>query len=160
MTTLLDLIKEGEALSVAQLAEILGQTAAEVEAELAQLRAAGKFLGWRPVLHPDAFGDEVVRAAIEVRITPEREGGFDRLAERISRFEEVESCWLMSGAYDLQVIVRGKSLNAVASFVSTRLSTIDGVLATATHFMLRPYKEQGFLLERDQRDADKPQVSP
>ena len=100
-----------------------------------------------------------MRAVIEVKISPEREGGFDRMAQRISKFEEVEACHLMSGAYDLMVIVQGKNLHAVASFVSERLSTIEGVLSTATHFLLRSYKEHGHLLTNESEDTEKPPVS-
>ena len=91
--------------------------------------------------------DGEVKSVIEVKISPEREGGFDRLAHRISMFDEVEACHLMSGAYDLLVIVKGKNLHSVATFVSERLATIDGVLSTATHFLLRSYKEHGHMLE-------------
>jgi len=97
---------------------------------------------------------------IEVKISPEREGGFDRLSLRISRFDEVESCYLMSGGYDLLVIVAGKNLRSVATFVSERLATIDGVLSTATHFLLRAYKEQRHLLVEESSASDKPAVSP
>ena len=110
-------------------------------------------LGWVPLLHPSHKERESVRAVIEVKISPEREGGFDRMAQRISKFEEVEACHLMSGAYDLMVIVQGKNLHAVASFVSERLSTIEGVLSTATHFLLRSYKEHGHLLTSDSEDS-------
>ena len=96
---------------------------------------------------------------IEVKISPEREGGFDRLAHRISKFEEVEACHLMSGAYDLLVIVKGKNLRSVATFVSERLATIDGVLSTATHFLLRSYKEHGHLLSSAGESSEKPAVS-
>ena len=96
---------------------------------------------------------DLVRAVIEVKISPEREGGFDRLSHRISKFEEVEACHLMSGAYDLLVIVQGKNLHTVATFVSERLATIEGVLSTATHFLLRSYKEHGHLLSRMGRIA-------
>jgi DNA-binding Lrp family transcriptional regulator len=157
---ILKLLLEGEALDSAQMAEILGVSLATIEAGLSALREERVLLGWRPVLHPSAAGEHVVRAIIEVKVTPERDGGFDRIAERISRFEEVETCYLMSGSYDLLIIVRGKNLHDVASFVSTRLATIGGVLSTATHFMLRPYKEQGYVLEREHRDSDKPSVSP
>ncbi|MGB0742969.1 MAG: Lrp/AsnC family transcriptional regulator, partial [Opitutales bacterium] len=103
---------------------------------------------------------ELVRAVIEVKIKPEREGGFNKLADRISRFDEVESCYLMSGAYDLLVFAVGNDLREVASFVSERLSTVEGVLSTATHFMLRAYKEQGHLLLAPSEGNDKPAVSP
>jgi DNA-binding Lrp family transcriptional regulator len=101
-----------------------------------------------------------VRAVIEVRITPERGGGFNRLAERISRFDEVESCYLMSGGYDLLVFVSGSSLQKVAAFVSEKLSTVDGVLSTATHFMLRSYKEDGFLLDVKSAENNRLKVTP
>src|SRR5205085_2965324 len=102
----------------------------------------------------------VVRAVIEVRITPERGGGFNRLADRISRFDEVESCYLMSGGYDLLVFVGGSSLQKVAAFVTEKLSTLEGVLSTATHFMLRSYKEHGFLMAIKAEDPERLKVSP
>lgn len=160
MATVLQVLLENENLSTEQIAKILGTDIASVEKELARLKEEKILLGWRPVFHPDAAGANQVRALIEVRITPEREGGFDRIAERIARFPEVETCYLMSGSYDLMVIVRGPDLNTVARFVSARLSTINGVLSTATHFMLSAYKEQGYLLETKQTDSDKPSVSP
>ena len=86
-----------------------------------------------------------VHAVIELKITPQRDCGFGRIAERISKFEQVEACFLMSGAYDLLVFVRGDSLQDVAQFVAQDLSTLDGVLSTATHFMLRTYKSGGIL---------------
>ena len=120
----------------------------------------GVLLGFRPVLNLADEDSGVVRAVIEVRITPERGGGFNRLAERISRFDEVESCFLMSGSYDLLVFVNGGSLQRVAAFVSEKLSTLEGVLSTATHFMLRSYKEQGFLMEVKTEEADRLKVAP
>ena len=107
--------------------------------------------------HEDAG---TVRAVIEVRITPERGGGFNRLAERISRFDEVESCYLMSGGYDLLVFVTGSSLQKVAAFVSEKLATIEGVLSTATHFMLRSYKEHGFMLDVPAQENERLKVAP
>ena len=95
-----------------------------------------------------------------MKITPEREGGFNRLAQRIARFDEVESCYLMSGSYDLLVVVRQSTLHKVAAFVSERLSTIEGIVSTATHFMLRAYKEQGFLIEQPKEDKERLDVSP
>ena len=86
-----------------------------------------------------------VHAVIELKITPQRDSGFGRIAERISKFEQVEACFLMSGAYDLLVFVRGESLQDVAQFVAQDLSTLDGVLSTATHFMLKTYKSGGVL---------------
>lgn len=160
MNPVLKLLLEGENLSPAQLSEILGMPPAEVDAELKDLERKGILLGWRPVISPNADIENLVRAVIEVRITPERGGGFDRHAERISRFDEVESCYLMSGGYDLLVIARGQTLQQVASFVTERLSTIEGVLATATHFLLRSYKEQGYLLTARRGEKSRPDITP
>jgi len=159
MSNLLDILQETADPNPAKIAKILGLTVEEVESEIKLLREEGSLLGWVPLLHPSHKGRESVRAVIEVKISPEREGGFDRMAQRISKFEEVEACHLMSGAYDLMVIVQGKNLHAVASFVSERLSTIEGVLSTATHFLLRSYKEHGHLLTHQNEDSEKPPVS-
>ena len=113
-----------------------------------------------PILNPIHAESDQVRAVIEVKISPEREGGFDRMALRISKFEEVESCYLMSGGYDLLVFVTGKNLKSVASFISERLATIQGVLSTATHFLLRPYKDHGHLLAEETENQEKPSISP
>src|SRR5664280_2259325 len=133
---------------------------AEVNRQLEQLKKERILLGWRPVLNLSEEDTGVVRAVIEVRITPERGGGFNRLAERISRFDEVESCYLMSGGYDLLVFVSGSSLQKVAAFVSEKLSTIEGVISTATHFMLRSYKENGFLIEGKVEETERLKVAP
>ena len=159
MSNLLDILQETADPNPAKIAKILGLPVEEVESEIKLLREEVSLLGWVPLLHPSHKGRESVRAVIEVKISPEREGGFDRMAQRISKFEEVEACHLMSGAYDLMVIVQGKNLHAVASFVSERLSTIEGVLSTATHFLLRSYKEHGHLLTNESEDTEKPPVS-
>lgn len=160
MSTVLQLILEGERLDTTQMAQVLNLSEAEVEAELERLQAEKILLGWRPVLNPERAQEDLVRAVIEVRISPERDGGFDRLAARISQFDAVESCYLMSGGYDLLLVAKGKDLREVASFVSERLASVAGVLSTATHFMLRAYKEQGHLLLSPTESGDKPAVSP
>ncbi|MBI5382678.1 MAG: Lrp/AsnC family transcriptional regulator [Opitutae bacterium] len=149
MNPVLKLLIEGEQLTTAQMAQVAGLSEAEVMRHLEQLKKEKIFLGWRPVLDlsREAAAAAAVRAVIEVKITPERGGGFNRLAERIGRFDEVESCYLMSGSYDLLIFVNGASLQKVAAFVSEKLSTLEGVLSTSTHFMLRSYKEGGFLLD-------------
>ena len=160
MKPIVKLLLEGGSLNSAQMAQILKLSEAEVERELSELKQQGVLLGFRPVLNLSHEDSGIVRAVIEVRITPERGGGFNRLAERIGRFDEVESCYLMSGGYDLLVFVSGASLQRVAAFVSEKLSTIEGVLSTATHFMLRSYKEQGFLMEVKTEEADRLKVAP
>lgn len=160
MDKVLQLLIEGESLNTRQMAEVLNYSEEEIEAKLQALKDENILLGWRPVLNPTKDLEDLVRAVIEVKIKPEREGGFNKLADRISRFDEVESCYLMSGAYDLLVVVRGHHLQAVAGFVSERLASIEGVLSTATHFLLRAYKEQGYLLEGDAEESEKPKISP
>jgi len=160
MNPLIKLLLEGGGLSTAQMAQVLNLTETEVNRQLDQLKKDRLLLGWRPVLNLAEEEAGVVRAVIEVRITPERGGGFNRLAERISRFDDVESCYLMSGGYDLLVFVNGSSLQKVAAFVSEKLSTLEGVLSTATHFLLRTYKEQGFLLDVKAAENDRLKVAP
>jgi DNA-binding Lrp family transcriptional regulator len=162
MNPVLKLLIEGGQLSTAQMARVAGLTEAEIDRHLEQLRKDKIFLGWRPVLDlsREAAADAAVRAVIEVKITPERGGGFNRLAERLSRFDEVESCYLMSGAYDLLIFITGPSLQKVASFVSEKLSTLEGVLSTSTHFMLRSYKEGGYLIDAGPESSERLKVSP
>lgn len=145
MDPLLKLLRDNAALNPTQLSALLGIPEPEVVAQIKTFEHDRVILGYRTVLNEEKLGRDIVRAVIEVKITPERGGGFDRLADRISKYSEVESCYLMSGGYDLLVIVVGNNLREVASFVSEKLSTIQGVVSTATHFLLKPYKEQGVL---------------
>ncbi len=162
MNPVLKLLIDGGSLTTSQMAKVAGLTESEVNQHLEQLKAEKIFLGWRPVLDlsREAAAAAAVRAVIEVKVTPERGGGFNRFAERIARFDEVESCYLMSGGYDLLVFVRGGSLQKVAAFVSEKLSTVEGVLSTSTHFMLRCYKEQGFLLDGGEAQTSRLTVAP
>jgi len=146
MDSLLKLLQENAALRPSQLAAMLDMSESEVAAKIKSYEADQVILGYRAILNEEKLGLEVVRAVIEVKITPERGGGFDRLAERIAKYQEVHSCYLMSGGYDLLVVVEGRNLREVANFVSEKLATIHGVVSTATHFMLKPYKEQGVLM--------------
>lgn len=162
MNPVLKLLIEGGSLTTGQMAQVAGISEAEVQQHLEQLKKDKIFLGWRPVLDlsHEAAAASAVRAVIEVRITPERGGGFNRLADRLARFDEVESCYLMSGGYDLLVFVKGASLQKVAGFVSEKLSTIEGVISTSTHFMLRCYKEQGYLLDAGETQSSRLNVAP
>jgi len=152
MDPLLKLLHENAALKPAQLAAMLDTTEADVAARIKAYETDRVILGYRTVLNEDKLDRDLVRAVIEVKITPERGGGFDRLAERIAKYSEVESCRLMSGGYDLMVVVKGANLREVASFVSEKLATVQGVISTATHFMLKAYKEQGILMQREQNE--------
>src|SRR6058998_2319164 len=152
MEPLLKALRENAALTPRQLAAMFNISEADVTARIKFFEAEHIILGYRTILNEEKLGVDTVRALIEVKITPEREGGFNRLAERIAKYSEVSSCYLMSGGYDLLVVIEGDSLREVATFVSEKLATIQGVLSTATHFMLKPYKEQGVLMTREQND--------
>ena len=152
MDPLLKLLRENAALKPAQLATMLNQPEAEVAAQIKKYETSQVILGYRTVLNEEKLGVDRVKAVIEVKITPERGGGFDRLAGRIAKYSEVNSCYLMSGGYDLLVIVEGSNLREVATFVSEKLATVQGVISTATHFMLKPYKEQGILMSQEHND--------
>jgi len=151
MDPLIELLKTNARTPVADLARELNRSEADVAECIEALEQNGTILGYHTILDPEKTGGNngMVEAVIEVKITPERGGGFDRLATRIAKFDEVQDCYLMSGGYDLLVIVQGTSLQAIAKFIAERLSTIKGVLSTATHFRLKAYKEDGVLLHRE-----------
>lgn len=158
MDPLLERLKLNARESVADLAKLLSMSEADVEAQIADFEARGMIKGYHAIVDEDQLGDRV-RAQIEVRVTPEREGGFDTIASRISKFPEVHTMYLMSGGYDLSLLVVGDNLREVASFVSEKLATIPGVTGTATHFMLKTYKYRGVLMEMED-EHKRLQVSP
>lgn len=146
---LLDLLRRKARFTHQELADFLSTDRDAVAGRVAAWEQDGTIRGYHAVIDPEAAGDTSVSAFIEVKVTPERGGGFDRLAMRIARFEQVVSCYLASGGYDLMVVVEGRDLREVARFVSEKLSSLEGVLSTATHFRLKTYKESGFLFERE-----------
>ena len=159
MDELLKLLQANARQSREDIARMLGLSAAEVDARIADYEKRGVIRGYQAILNDEAVDPEKVTAVIEVKITPQREGGFDTLANRISRFPEVTSAYLMSGTYDLLLFVEGRSLREVASFVSERLSPLEGVLSTSTHFMLKTYKRFGVLMHKETSD-ERLSVSP
>jgi DNA-binding Lrp family transcriptional regulator len=141
------------------IARMLGLSLAEVNERIADYEKCGVIRGYQAILNEDQLDLEKVTAVIEVKVTPQREGGFDPIAQRISRFPEVSSAYLMSGPYDLLLFIQGRTLREVAAFVSERLSPLEGVLSTSTHFMLKTYKRLGVLMHPDQPD-ERLSVSP
>ncbi len=152
MDPLLRILKNSARTPNDDLAGQLNLSEEETAGRIAEFERAGVILGYQAILDPEKTGDSMVTALIEVKIVPERGGGFDRLASRIAKFEQVQSCYLMSGGYDLLVVVEGMNLQAVAAFIAEKLSTIKGVLSTATHFRLKAYKENGAMLHRPERE--------
>jgi len=149
MDELLRLLKENALETTDNLSKMLGMSSEEVREKVKEYEERGIIRGYQAVLDEDQLELDRVTAVIEVKITPEREGGFNRVALRISRFSEVLSAHLMSGAYDLLLFVVGKDLKEVATFVSEKLATMEGVMSTATHFTLKTYKHDGVLMENE-----------
>ncbi len=157
--SLLKLLRRNGRSSDAELAERVSLSADEVREQIAAWEADGTVLGFEAIVDSAKTGQAAVVGIIEVKLTPEREGGFDRLAARISKFDQVLSCYLRSGGYDLLLVVEGEDLMEVARFVSEKLSTMEGVLSTATHFRLKTYKENGFAFGGDE-DPERLPVAP
>lgn len=150
---ILAIIEKNSRISVKELAVILGAEEIDIANELKALEEEGIICGYHTMIDWEKTDIEKVTALIEVRITPQRGQGFDKLAERIYKYPEVNSVYLISGGYDLLVSLEGKSLKQVSSFVSDKLSTLDGVLSTATHFVLKKYKDHGTILGKKYEDT-------
>ncbi len=159
MDELLKILKQNALESPENIAKMLNLKVGEVKARIAEYEKKGVIRGYQAILNEDQLDLGRVTAVIEVKITPEREGGFNKISSRIARFSEVQSIYLMSGAYDLLLFVAGKDLREVASFVSEKLATIEGVISTSTHFMLKTYKHHGILMETEHED-ERLKVSP
>lgn len=144
---LLNLIEHNAKLTIEEIAEELNASVNDVVNVIADLESKKIICGYNTIINWDKITEEKCNALIEVKVTPQRGTGFDRIAERISRFEEVDSIYLMSGGYDFMVIVNGKSMKEVSSFVFNKLATIEYVNSTATHFVLKKYKDHGIQIQ-------------
>ena len=152
MKELIDLLRQNARFSNEQLAEMLGTTADDIEQQIQKLENDGIIKGYSAIIDENRADKDMVIANIELKVTPQRDCGFDELAKTVMMYDEVESISLMSGSYDLLVTVKGKNLKEIALFVAQRLSTIDGVLSTTTHFVLKTYKEKGIFIEDEDVD--------
>lgn len=137
----------------ARIAAMLRIDESEVDERLAQLERNNVIVGYKTIVNWDKTDREVVSALIELKITPQRGEGFDRVAERIYKYPQVKSLYLMSGAYDLAVNIEGKTMKDVAMFVAQKLAPMDAVISTATHFVLKKYKEEGIVFEDNEKDT-------
>ena len=151
-TALLDLLQEDCRLPLEKLAVMTGAGLEEVADAISQLEQRRVILRYSPIVNWDLTDRERVEAMIEVRVTPQRDMGFDAVARRIYCFDEVKSVYLMSGSYDLLVLVEARTLRELASFVSAKLSTLELVTGTATSFVLKRYKEEGIVFEEEGSD--------
>lgn len=159
MKEILSLLRKEARLSNADIAKRLGKSEDEVAESIQSMEKDKVLLGYQAIVNPDKAGDGGMLGIIEVKITPEREKGFDAIAKRIYSFPEVKLCYLLSGAYDLLVFVEGETLHDVATFVAEKLAPIENVAATTTHFILKKYKEFGVTLG-DAESAERLAISP
>lgn len=136
-----------------KIAKMLGLPEAEVEEAIEKLEREKIIVGHKTIINWDKTDREVVTALIELKITPQRGEGFDKVASRIYKYPQVKSLYLMSGGYDLAVLIEGKTMKEVALFVAQKLAPMDSVLSTATHFMLKKYKEEGIVFEDGEKDT-------
>ena len=143
---ILAIIEKNSRIDLKDLAALLGESEAAVANEIADMEKENIICGYHTMINWDNTGNEKVIALIEVKVTPQRGMGFDKIAERIYQYSEVNSVYLMSGAFDFTVIIEGKTMREVAQFVSEKLSPMDSVLSTATHFVLKKYKDHGTIM--------------
>ncbi len=149
---ILELLHQDAKLDCKTIAIMLDISEQAVADAIAEMEASGIIMGYGAIVNTEKLGDDKVSALIEVKITPQRDRGFDAIARTIYSFPEVQSCYLMSGAFDLMVIVEGKNIRDVAGFVSEKLSVLDNVLSCATHFILKRYKQNGTVFMGDSDD--------
>ena len=149
---ILEILQENSRVAPAQIAVMLGISEEEVSAEIKAMEDDRTILKYTTLVNAEKAGRDGVTALIEVKVTPERDVGFDKIAERIYRFPQVRSVFLMSGSFDLTVIVEGKTLQEVAQFVAQKLAALDRVTGTTTHFILKKYKEDGVIFEDKEED--------
>ena len=149
---LLSLLQQNARLTTQELAAMLDTTPQAVEQQMEEYEQAGIIRGYQAILDEEKVDQDLVTAIIDLRVTPKKDMGFDAIAQIVADFDEVDPVYLMSGGYDLAVIVKGHNFKDIAMFVATRLSTLDSVLSTKTHFLLSRYKERGLLMNREEPD--------
>ncbi len=154
MEQLLRLIEADCTLTHKQLAAMVGTSEEKVSERIAQMQEDGTIVGYKAVVDWDRTSREAVTALIEVKVEPQLADGFDRVAQRIYQYEEVESCYLMSGDFDMTVVISGRTLREVANFVTQKLSTIEAVRSTATHFILKKYKENHLIFRPEKKQEE------
>ena len=157
---ILALLESNSRLLPEDIAERLGLTAEYVCGELGRMCDEQIICGYNTLINWDKTGRDFVTALIEVKVTPQRGLGFDKIAERIYMFDEVKAVYLMSGGFDLTVIIDGRNIKEVAYFVSDKLAPLESVLSTATHFVLKKYKDHGIILDKPRKDDERMIVSP
>jgi len=157
---ILDMLYGNSRISHEDMAVMLGMSCEDLKAEIAAMEKEGIICGYSTMINWDKTDCEKVSAVIEVKVAPQRGLGFDKIAERIYRFDEVESVSLMSGGYDLSVTIDGKSMKDIATFVHEKLAPLESVISTATHFVLKKYKEHGVTLVSEKKSEGRMKITP
>ncbi len=157
---ILDVIQKNGRYSTEDLAAMLATDEQTIKKEIKEMEDANVICGYPTLINWDQTDCELVTALIEVKVTPQRNMGFNKVAERIYRFEEVESVYLMSGGFDLTVVIQGKSMKEVARFVSEKLSTLESVNSTSTYFVLKKYKEHGLIMTDEKHESERMLITP
>ena len=154
MDELLKILDQEQGMAdVTKIAKILGKTEAEVAADIDELEKNHIIAGYKTIVNWDKTDRDVVTALIDLRVTPQRGQGFDKVVERIYKYPQVKALYLMSGAYDLSVMIEGKTMKEVALFVAQKLAPMESVISTATHFVLKKYKAEGVMFKDDKKDS-------
>jgi DNA-binding Lrp family transcriptional regulator len=149
---ILEILEGNSRLNFEQMAAMLGTDTADIETRVRDMEEKGIVVKYHTLINWEKAGEEGVAAIIEVKVTPQRGSGFDAIAERLYRFPEVKTLYLMSGSYDISVLIEGKTMKEVAFFVATKLATIEEVQSTSTHFVLKKYKQEGVIFEDKEKD--------
>ena len=157
---ILDAIQKNGRYSTEDLAAMLATDEETIKKEIKEMEDANVICGYPTLINWDQTDCELVTALIEVKVTPQRNMGFNKVEERIYRFEEVESVYLMSGGFDLTVVIQGKSMKEVARFVSEKLSTLESVNSTSTYFVLKKYKEHGLIMTDEKHESERMLITP
>ncbi len=152
MEEILEILEKNNKLSEEQIAVMLNKSVEEVRAAIKKFEEDGVILGYNTLINWEKTSKDTVTALIEVKVTPQRGEGFDKVAERIYRYPQVKACYLMSGGFDLTVIIEGKTMKEVALFVAEKLAPLEHVLSTGTHFVLKKFKDKGVIFEEKMKD--------
>ena len=152
MNEILEILEKNNKYTEEQIAVMLNKSVEEVKSSIQKLEKENIILGYHTLINWEKTNNEKVTALIEVKVTPQRGEGFDKVASRIYKYPEVKACYLMSGGFDLTVIIEGSTMKEVALFVAEKLAPLESVLSTATHFVLKKYKDKGTIFEEKQKD--------
>lgn len=157
---LLEILEKNSRVGLEDMAAMLGKSNDDIAAALDELQRDQIICGYTTLINWDKTDREFVTAMIEVKVTPQRDSGFEKIAERIYGFDEVKAVYLMAGAYDLLVMMDGKNIKEISHFISDKLSPLDNVLSTSTHFVLKKYKEHGIIMEKKGEKDERMIVTP